>query len=93
MKEKIKLLVAGGANFFGLVYFTLRTKNFISLHIDAIETMSNSYNFLDRFIYIIASGLWYGFFALIFSILAFYFMAETIKTARNYINLKEGEKQ
>jgi hypothetical protein len=63
MKEKIKLLVAGGANF------------------------------LDRFIYIIASGLWYGFFALIFSALAFYFMAETIKTARDYINLKEGEKQ
>ncbi len=43
MQEKIKLLVAGGANFF--------------------------------------------------STLAFYFMAETIKTARDYINLKEGEKQ
>jgi len=92
MKEKIKLVVTGGANFFGLVYCALRTKNFISIYMDAIVTIPNSYNFLDRFIYIIASGLWYGFFALIFSILAFYFMAETIKTARDYINLKEGEK-
>jgi predicted membrane protein len=92
MKEKIKLLVTGGANFLGLVYCALRTKNFTSIYTESIKAIPNDYDFLARFIYLCFNLLWYGFFALIFSILAFYFMAKTIKTAREYINLKEGEK-